>query len=144
MLWSKVPMSMVEHFPCGMNPLAPDERGKFIRQFACFYMSTHANEHANRDPEGQPQLSAEQQKEAPVWRRPPSLHATPSHMSRSERRNILPQEILQHIVTDCSVCASISVCLEHAQRFGSAVSYFRAHFLRSTRTKLAACRICCP
>ena len=46
------------------------------------------------------------------------------------RRRILPEDILQHIVTDCSVCASISVCLEHSRRFGSTVS--QSVFVRSS------------
>nr|GAT49101.1 predicted protein [Mycena chlorophos] len=29
----------------------------------------------------------------------------------------------EHIITDCSVCASISVCLEHSSRFGSQFGY---------------------
>lgn len=68
------------------------------------------------DPDGQPKLSPEQIKVSPVWRRfPQDNRITWSH----EERKILPQEILQHIVTDCSVCASISVCLEHSRRFNS-------------------------
>lgn len=74
-----------------------------------------------RDPDGQPKLSPEQAKVSPVWRRPSSKSSVGLTAGRS-RRQILPQEILQHIVTDCSVCASISVCLEHGLRFGSAVS----------------------
>ncbi len=42
-------------------------------------------------------------------------------MSNGGTHKLLPQEILQHVVTDCSVCASISVCLEHARRFDSGV-----------------------
>ncbi|KAF8058758.1 hypothetical protein FPV67DRAFT_1523596 [Lyophyllum atratum] len=69
------------------------------------------------DPDGQPKLSPEQAKVSPVWRRGP-LHETGTSRDH-ELRQILPREILQHIVTDCSVCASISVCLEHSRRFGS-------------------------
>ncbi|KAF8637563.1 hypothetical protein AX17_002749 [Amanita inopinata Kibby_2008] len=60
----------------------------------------------------QPLLSPEQVRQDPVWRRPD----VPT-VSRLQR--VLPQEILQHIVTDCSLCASITVCLEHARRFNS-------------------------
>lgn len=113
---------MVENSHSGMNQV-----GQFASdsRFICKLFSPHAYScplTRNRDPEGQPELSAEQRKESPVWRRPALLQ---SRASRSERRAILPQEILQHIVTDCSVCASISVCLEHAQRFGSSVSSFK-------------------
>ncbi|KIM39736.1 hypothetical protein M413DRAFT_446644 [Hebeloma cylindrosporum] len=72
------------------------------------------------DPDGQPNFSPEQAKVSPVWRRPSSKMAVGLTAGRSRRR-IFPQEILQHIVTDCSVCASISVCLEHGLRFGSAL-----------------------
>ncbi|KDR76346.1 hypothetical protein GALMADRAFT_247750 [Galerina marginata CBS 339.88] len=68
------------------------------------------------DPDGQPKLSPEQQKVSPIWRRP---RLGPTVLGPVQpRRSILPQEILQYIVTDCSVCASISVCLEHSRRFG--------------------------
>ncbi|KAG6828847.1 hypothetical protein H0H92_006606 [Tricholoma furcatifolium] len=65
------------------------------------------------DSDGQPKLSPEQAEVFPVWRRVPPIRAS------YVKNPILPQEILQHIVTDCSVCASISVCLEHSRRFGS-------------------------
>ncbi|KAG5646201.1 hypothetical protein DXG03_004027 [Asterophora parasitica] len=60
------------------------------------------------DPDGQPKLSPEQAKVSPVWSRVP---VPETGLSRWDDANItiLPQEILQHIVTDCSVCASISV-----------------------------------
>ena len=67
------------------------------------------------DPDGQPKLSPEQTAVSAVWRRPdlPEDNGPPIH--------ILPEDILQHVVTDCSVCASISVCLEHSRRFGTLV-----------------------
>ncbi|KAF8150612.1 hypothetical protein B0H34DRAFT_801552 [Crassisporium funariophilum] len=68
------------------------------------------------DPDGQPKLSPEQQKVSSVWRRPNPITKV--------CRRILPQDVLQHIVTDCSVCASISVCLEHARRFNSTLAEF--------------------
>lgn len=76
------------------------------------------------DPDGQPKLSPEQQKVSPVWRRPTLSTGSTSGslLAASVFRKILPQDILQHIVTDCSVCASISVCLEHARRFGSNIA----------------------
>ncbi|KAG5351927.1 hypothetical protein C0989_004474 [Termitomyces sp. Mn162] len=69
-----------------------------------------------KDPDGPPKLSPEQAKVSPVWRHVPPIRTIHA------RHEILPQEILQHVVTDCSVCASISVCLEHARRFNSNVS----------------------
>ncbi|KAG9221284.1 hypothetical protein CCMSSC00406_0008881 [Pleurotus cornucopiae] len=67
------------------------------------------------DSDGQPRLSEEQLKASPVWRRAAASAAS----INQERSRLLPQDILQQIVTDCSVCASISVCLEHTNRFGS-------------------------
>ncbi|KAF9494200.1 cysteine proteinase [Pleurotus eryngii] len=67
------------------------------------------------DSDGQPRLSEEQLKASPVWRRAAGSAAS----INQERSRLLPQDILQQIVTDCSVCASISVCLEHTNRFGS-------------------------
>ncbi|KAH6910301.1 hypothetical protein BKA70DRAFT_1272694 [Coprinopsis sp. MPI-PUGE-AT-0042] len=70
------------------------------------------------DPDGQPQLSPEQSSVSPVWKRPPH-HSEPKTYDAAATPRILAQDVLQHIVTDCSVCASISVCLEHGMRFGS-------------------------
>ncbi|KAF4563111.1 cysteine protease [Pleurotus pulmonarius] len=67
------------------------------------------------DSDGQPRLSGEQLKASPVWRRAVGSAAPIDQ----ERTRLLPQDILQQIVTDCSVCASISVCLEHTNIFGS-------------------------
>lgn len=70
------------------------------------------------DPDGQPPLSTEQQRVSTVWHRASQLGRS---LDVSGTRKLDPLEILQHIVADCSVCASISVCLEHARRFGSDV-----------------------
>ncbi|KAF9462395.1 hypothetical protein BDZ94DRAFT_1261255 [Collybia nuda] len=72
-----------------------------------------------QDPDGQPKLSPEQARVSLVWCRPKVKGISTGGHHQDAIRRILPQEILQHIVTDCSVCASISVCLEHARRFGS-------------------------
>lgn len=74
---------------------------------------------APSDPDGQPKLSPDQQKNSCIWKRPNQRLGQSVYILR---RRILPEDVLQHIVTDCSVCASISVCLEHARRFGSTVS----------------------
>ncbi|KAJ6590028.1 hypothetical protein DFH09DRAFT_1307482 [Mycena vulgaris] len=72
--------------------------------------STDSPDTFYEDTDGEMGLSPEQRKVSPEWRRP--LCGTES------------ADILQHIITDCSVCASISVCLEHSQRFGSEFGYF--------------------
>ncbi|KAJ6497495.1 hypothetical protein C8R45DRAFT_1093864 [Mycena sanguinolenta] len=66
------------------------------------------------DPDGEMGLSPEQSKVLPEWRRPAVSEGDEAIVDWRLR----PQDILQHIITDCSVCASISVCLEHNQRFG--------------------------
>ncbi|KAL0955704.1 hypothetical protein HGRIS_001924 [Hohenbuehelia grisea] len=69
----------------------------------------------------QPALSAEQLAVSPVWRSAhvPSPSANGTSPVAQSSRSLAPQDIIQHIVTDCSVCASISVCLEHRRRFNS-------------------------
>lgn len=90
-----------------------------------------------QDFDGQPKLSPEQSKVAPVWRRPQEYLNTTSLSYNRPRGGILPQDILQHIVTDCSVCASISVCLEHARRFGSSLAESAVyHLAERTRTEV--------
>jgi hypothetical protein len=86
----------------------------FFVYFRPLYSQTHSS-----DPDGQPKLSPDQQKNSCIWKRP---NQRPGRSVDILRRRILPEDILQHIVTDCSVCASISVCLEHSRRFGSTVS----------------------
>lgn len=80
----------------------------------CFLEYTHV---WFSDPDGQPKLSPEQTSVSAVWKRP----NLPSCDGRQVR--ILPEDILQHVVTDCSVCASVSVCLEHSRRFSTHVRY---------------------
>ncbi|KAH9919069.1 hypothetical protein B0H21DRAFT_768435, partial [Amylocystis lapponica] len=61
------------------------------------------------DDTSQPRLCAEQLEQAAIWRRCRAA-ATPSIC-----------RIVQHIVADCSVCASVAVCVNHNLRFGSKV-----------------------
>jgi hypothetical protein len=104
----------------------------YISLFVPYSTSRCVELKEHRDPDGQPKLSPEQIKVAPVWRRPQELEDDVVSLSSDRpRRGLLPQDILQHIVTDCSVCASISVCLEHARRFGSNVRHKRAVSLSS-------------
>ena len=46
----------------------------------------------------------------------------PNFRSSSNMPEIRARDIVQHTVTDCSVCASVSVCLEHSRRFKCMVS----------------------
>ncbi|KIY69787.1 cysteine proteinase [Cylindrobasidium torrendii FP15055 ss-10] len=67
-----------------------------------------------------PSLSPEQEKHGALWRRP-QVASSPNIQCRS-------RDILQHTVTDCSVCASISLCMEHAERFGSSLLEDSVHY----------------
>ncbi|KIL55881.1 hypothetical protein M378DRAFT_90149 [Amanita muscaria Koide BX008] len=71
--------------------------------------------------DAQPPFSAEQLRQDPEWRRPSVESVVTS------ARQILPEEILQNIVTDCSLCASLIVCLEHGKRFKSHAKHGRYH-----------------
>ncbi|KAJ7108465.1 hypothetical protein C8R43DRAFT_905383, partial [Mycena crocata] len=83
------------------------------------------------DPDGELGLSPDQEKVFPQWRRPLVEEPVVEDPLR-----LRPEDILQHIITDCSVCASISVCLEHSQRFGSEVgSSLPSPIIKSDRSK---------
>ncbi|KAG2043833.1 hypothetical protein BDR03DRAFT_995910 [Suillus americanus] len=60
------------------------------------------------DPDGQPSLGSVSP--SSTWKRPDdALSSLP----------LLPSDIIQNIVNDCSVCASIAVCIQHNLRFKS-------------------------
>ena len=63
----------------------------------------------------QPSLSQLHLSQAAVWRQV-SLQISPPH-------NIPPHAIAQHLVADCSLCASLVVCLQHAATFHSSLAY---------------------
>ncbi|KAL1663360.1 hypothetical protein GGF50DRAFT_57083, partial [Schizophyllum commune] len=71
--------------------------------------------HLFEDPDGQPTLSEAQRAHDPVWLRA-SYSKTPLG------RRLTPEDIHQHVVTDCSLCASVSVCLERDRRIGGNLS----------------------
>ncbi|KAJ4483777.1 hypothetical protein J3R30DRAFT_3284463 [Lentinula aciculospora] len=72
----------------------------------------------------QPRLSSLQTKFEAVWKHEVEDLLTNHHPT-------FPQDVSQSIVTDCSVCASISSCIEHDKRFGSNVTILH----NSTSTK---------
>ncbi|KAJ7099454.1 hypothetical protein B0H15DRAFT_771653, partial [Mycena belliarum] len=97
------------------------------------------------DPDGEVSLSPEQHKMSPEWRRPLSgadSESAQGSESDEETLRLRPQDILQHIITDCSVCASISVCLEHGQRFGSDVGARHALHASAYRHSSSATFLC--
>ena len=62
-----------------------------------------------------PSLSPEQLRNSATWQR---LDGGQLFVASSP---LEPQDILQHIVTDCSVCGSIAVCICHNRRFQTEV-----------------------
>ena len=129
-------MSTASAFLCGMILLNPRPFHPTSALLPLFQSLVPSQRHPS-DPDGQPKLSPDQQMNSCIWKRP---NQRPSQSVDILRRRILPEDILQHIVTDCSVCASISVCLEHSRRFGSTVSehfWFDYHALIFS----TACRI---
>lgn len=87
--------------------------------YSCFI---HTRSLGRRDPDGQPRLSPEQLRVAPIWRRPRcDRQFQDIYSSQAFEAPSVESIMIQQTVTDCSVCASISVCIEHTRRFGSHV-----------------------
>ncbi|KAJ3487156.1 hypothetical protein NLI96_g3727 [Meripilus lineatus] len=63
----------------------------------------------------QPLLSPEQRKHFAVWKRLPRAEWPLSSPSRP----LQADAIIQSVVSDCSVCASIAVCINHDRRWGT-------------------------
>ncbi|KAH9006279.1 hypothetical protein EDB86DRAFT_3070317 [Lactarius hatsudake] len=68
------------------------------------------------DPDGLLELSPEQKKAGVLWRRPREAFATDAKIFSPDLR---PEDIVQRIVADCSLCASIIVCLLHSRTHDS-------------------------
>ncbi|KAI9441524.1 hypothetical protein H4582DRAFT_2055412 [Lactarius indigo] len=68
------------------------------------------------DPDGLLELSPEQKKAGVLWRRPREMFVTDAKIFSPDLR---PEDIVQRIVADCSLCASIIVCLLHSRRHDS-------------------------
>ncbi|KAG6836478.1 hypothetical protein H0H93_007647 [Arthromyces matolae] len=92
--------------PVGINHFSPEEqsfvlkKGDLVNGLLFPLWDQPVSKITQRpfeDPDGQPKLSSEQAKELPVWRRVPPIR------SFHTKHRIHPQQILQHIVTDCSV-----------------------------------------
>ncbi|KAL4248263.1 peptidase C2 family protein [Abortiporus biennis] len=63
----------------------------------------------------QPSLSPEQLRHAAVWRNFP-----PTQFPVYSTDYVLePEDIIQHVVSDCSLCASVAICLNYDRRFGT-------------------------
>lgn len=78
--------------------------------------STTAGTTSFSDPDGLLELSPEQKEAGGVhWRRPREVFANAEIFSPELR----PEDIVQRIVADCSLCASIIVCLLHSRTHDS-------------------------
>ena len=58
---------------------------------------------------------------SPVWKRPSNALSTMKLVFASP--DLMPHHIRQNIVSDCSVCSSIAVCLNHHKTFNSKVKH---------------------
>ncbi|KAI0317408.1 hypothetical protein OF83DRAFT_1058748 [Amylostereum chailletii] len=59
-------------------------------------------------------LSEEQKTASIVWRRPSEVFGPNASMDLEELR---PEDIVQRVVADCSLCASVVICLVHERKF---------------------------
>ena len=75
----------------------------------------------DRDHPDQPELAQAQLAQSAAWKHPAELCSSCTHSSH----DVEPQDIAQRIISDCSVCASIVVCLVHHKRFSSKVRLWR-------------------
>ena len=79
-------------------------------------MGTEAYFSRNR----QPPLSAEQIEHGASWRRPDRIREGGQSPSSPA---LGPEDIVQHIVSDCSVCGAMVVAIDHHRRFKSKVHH---------------------
>ncbi|KZT69626.1 cysteine proteinase, partial [Daedalea quercina L-15889] len=70
---------------------------------------------------GHPALSPDQQRNLAAWRKVENGRASLASSPLD------PQDIVQHIVTDCSVCGSIAVCICHNRHFQTEIGWSSLH-----------------
>ncbi|KAG6381977.1 hypothetical protein JVT61DRAFT_605 [Boletus reticuloceps] len=66
------------------------------------------------DPNGQPAIP---QSKTIKWKRPPRDVLAPQELFSTS--SLTPADIYQNIIDDCSLCASVAVCIQHNRRFNS-------------------------
>lgn len=71
------------------------------------------------DPDGQPSLDTIPQAESIVWRRPAIALSRPLRILDP---TLSAEDIVQTVVTDCSVVAAISICIQHDKKYASKVN----------------------
>ncbi|KIK82656.1 hypothetical protein PAXRUDRAFT_153569 [Paxillus rubicundulus Ve08.2h10] len=87
------------------------------------------------DPDGQPSIpvSTSPNLHSYEWKRPLRDPFTCSS-SRISSHPLKPTDIEQNMVGDCSLCASIAVCVQHNQKFNSEVCYSRLFYYQISVT----------
>ncbi|KAF8841696.1 cysteine proteinase [Paxillus ammoniavirescens] len=73
------------------------------------------------DPDGQPSIpvSTSPNLHSYEWKRPSRDPFSCSSSSRMSSQPLTPTDIEQNMVDDCSLCASIAVCVQHNRKFNS-------------------------
>ncbi|GJJ08430.1 hypothetical protein Clacol_002646 [Clathrus columnatus] len=118
-----------------VRPIAPDPYSSQVQQYildksslingirypAWDMSELHSNPRqssgaVHSDPDGQPSLETIPQAESIVWLRPAMVLSRPLRMMDP---TLSPEDVVQSVVTDCSVVAAISVCIQHGKKFGS-------------------------
>ncbi|KAK7018694.1 cysteine protease [Paramarasmius palmivorus] len=110
--------------PVAIDPFSPQEQSYILKKGGSvnglvvpLWEDSHRGD--PRSVSCNPRLSATHEEMSACWRQPDD-----TEYSAILSTDISPQDISQNIIADCSVCSSISVCLEHAQRFGTDVRMF--------------------
>lgn len=81
---------------------------------------THALIHVHFSNTGdQPLLPASATEMNATWRKPRDMYPEVTYASQA----LQPDDIVQNITSDCSVCTSVSVCLQHHRLLGSKVHH---------------------
>ncbi|KAF8141175.1 hypothetical protein EV363DRAFT_1203663 [Boletus edulis] len=71
------------------------------------------------DPNGQPAIPPSKTINSAdiTWKRPPRDVLAPQELSSTSI--LTPADIYQNIIDDCSLCASVAICIQHNRRFNS-------------------------
>ncbi|KAF9788172.1 hypothetical protein BJ322DRAFT_1217334 [Thelephora terrestris] len=121
--------------------LTPVVRNAFSEQSQCSVLKKSSRVNGKRIPlwhdprlpsedlPDQPELARVQLAQSAVWKLPAELCTNWAHAPDDAE----PQDIAQRIISDCSVCASIVVCLVHRKRFSSNLGKSSLHRHPSVR-----------
>jgi len=99
-------------------PIIVDEQAYVLRKSSYvnnIRISRWNEDRSRSEFERHPHLSLDQQQNSAVWRKVDDIPVF------SPSSPLFPQDVVQHIITDCSVCASIASCVQHHRRFQSEI-----------------------